>query len=67
MTTDPPPTDDVVLCDVTDRVATITLNRPAARNALSRQVLSVLPRIVQQCDDDDDVDVLILTLSLIHI
>jgi enoyl-CoA hydratase len=52
---------EVVLVDVTDRVATITLNRPEARNALSTEVLRVLPRVVQECDDRDDVDVIILT------
>ena len=52
---------DVVLVDVSDRVATITLNRPEARNALSTEVLRVLPRVVGECDARDDVDVLILT------
>ncbi len=52
---------DVVLVDVTDRVATITLNRPDQRNALSTEVLRVLPRAVAECDARDDVDVMILT------
>jgi enoyl-CoA hydratase len=52
---------EVVLVDVTDRVATITLNRPEARNALSTEVLRILPRVVGECDQRDDVDVLILT------
>lgn len=55
--------DALVLCDVVDRVATITLNRPAARNALSGEVLRLLPALVRQCDERDDVDVLILTGS----
>ena len=42
-------------------VATITLNRPEARNALSTEVLRILPRVVGECDERDDVDVLILT------
>ncbi|MEY2432532.1 MAG: enoyl-CoA hydratase, partial [Acidimicrobiaceae bacterium] len=50
-----------VLVDVNDRVATITLNRPEARNALSTEVLRILPRVVTECDERDDVDVLILT------
>lgn len=53
--------DEVVLVDVADRVATITLHRPEARNALNRAVRKALPRAVQQCDADDDVDVMILT------
>ncbi|HEV3226413.1 MAG TPA: enoyl-CoA hydratase [Acidimicrobiales bacterium] len=52
---------DVVIVDVTDRVATITLNRPEARNALSSEVLRVLPHAVQEADERDDVDVLVLT------
>ncbi len=31
--------DELVLLDVSDRIATITLNRPAQRNALSVAVL----------------------------
>ncbi len=56
--TEPEP---VVLLDVTDRVATITLNRPGARNALSTEVLRALPRAVSDADRRDDVDVIILT------
>src|SRR3954452_3046013 len=52
---------DVVLVDVSDRVATVTLNRPEARNALSTEVLRVLPDAVAECDGRDDVDVIILT------
>jgi len=52
---------DVVLVDVTDRVALITLNRPDQRNALNRDVRRALPAAITQCDDNDDVDVMILT------
>jgi enoyl-CoA hydratase len=50
-----------VLLDVTDRVATITLNRPEARNALSSEVLRLLPEAMRTADADPDVDVLVLT------
>ena len=53
--------EEVVLLDVNDNVATVTLNRPEARNALSREVLRTLPRIVNECDQRDDVRVVILT------
>ncbi|MEM9749304.1 MAG: enoyl-CoA hydratase-related protein, partial [Actinomycetota bacterium] len=53
--------DDVVLYEVVDRVATITLHRPHARNALSSEVLRRLPAVMKQAEHDDDVDVLILT------
>lgn len=53
--------DDQVLLDVSDRVATITLNRPAARNALSSEVLHRLSALIGEAEADDDVDVMILT------
>jgi len=53
--------DSVVLLDVTERIATITLNRPEARNALSSEVLTLLPRLIEQAGNADDVDVVILT------
>jgi enoyl-CoA hydratase len=54
---------DVVLFEVADRVATVTLNRPRARNAMSTELLSTLGRLVSDADTSDDVDVLILTGS----
>lgn len=53
--------NDVVLLDVSERLATITLNRPEARNALSSEVLRLLPQLMQAADRRDDVDVIILT------
>jgi enoyl-CoA hydratase len=53
--------DDVVLVDVAERVATITLNRPEARNALNRAVRRQLPAAIRECDTNDAVDVMILT------
>jgi len=53
--------DDVVLLDVNERVATITINRPDARNALSSEVLSKLPEAMLRAERSPDVDVLILT------
>jgi enoyl-CoA hydratase len=50
-----------VLVEVADRVATVTLNRPDARNALNRDLRRALPRAVQDLDADDGVDVLIIT------
>lgn len=52
---------DVALLEVVDRVATVTLNRPEARNALSTELISALRRVVGDVDGRDDVDVLILT------
>jgi enoyl-CoA hydratase len=53
--------DDVVLLEVSDRVATVTLNRPDVRNALSREVLRRLPIVMGEADTDDAVDVVVLT------
>jgi len=53
--------DPVLLIDVSDRVALVTLNRPDARNALSRELLAALAEGIATCDADDDVDVIILT------
>ena len=52
---------DVVLVDIADRVAVITLNRPDKRNALNRDVRRALPAAITRCDANDDVDVMILT------
>ncbi len=52
---------DTVLLDISDRIATITLNRPAARNALSSEVLRILPKLMAEADQSADVDVVILT------
>jgi len=51
----------VVLYEVSDRIATITLNRPEARNALSSEVLRLLPELLVRAEADDDVDVIVLT------
>ena len=54
---------DVVLYEVSERIATITLNRPEARNALSSEVLRLLPDLLRKADASDDLDVVILTGS----
>ena len=52
---------DVALLEVADRVATITLNRPEARNALNTELVRTLRTLVTEAEERDDVDVLILT------
>ena len=54
-------TEDVLLIEVADSVATITLNRPQARNALSGELLGALPKAITDCESRDDVTVMILT------
>jgi enoyl-CoA hydratase len=50
-----------VLLDVSERIATVTLNRPGAANALSSEVLRLLPQLLSAADADDTVDVIVLT------
>lgn len=52
---------DVVRYERIDRTALITLDRPEARNALSRQVLVDLAAAVEAADADDAVDAIVLT------
>jgi enoyl-CoA hydratase len=53
--------EDHVLLDISERIATITLNRPDARNALSSDVLRLLPDRLRQAEASEDVDVIVLT------
>jgi enoyl-CoA hydratase len=50
-----------VLVDVGDRIATVTLNRPTARNALNRATQYALWDAIAAADGNPDVDVVILT------
>jgi enoyl-CoA hydratase len=52
---------DPVLLDVSERIATVTLNRPEARNALSSEVLRLLPDRLRDAEGRDDVDVIVIT------
>ncbi len=54
-------TDPVLLVDTTDRVRTLTLNRPQSRNALSAQLRTEFYAALRTAQADDDVDVVILT------
>jgi len=46
---------------VADRIATITLNRPEARNAYTGEMADEIADAVRRADEDDDVRVLVLT------
>jgi enoyl-CoA hydratase/carnithine racemase len=50
-----------LLCEIRDRVALITLNRPDARNALSDRLTPALRRMIRQCGDDPNVGALLIT------
>jgi len=51
----------VVLTEVAGSVATVTLNRPERRNALSGELISELRRELTSLDERADVDVIVLT------
>jgi enoyl-CoA hydratase len=51
----------LVLVEVEDRVATLTLNRPEARNALSGALLGQLHDTIRELDARDDVGCMVLT------
>jgi enoyl-CoA hydratase/carnithine racemase len=52
---------DEVLLDVADGIATVTLNRPHALNAFTDAMETGLLDVLDRCDRDDDVWVIILT------
>lgn len=55
--------DDLVLLVEQDGVATVTLNRPTVRNALSRQLLRRLRQVFDRLAHDDAIGAVILTGS----
>lgn len=54
-------TDETILYDVTDQIATITFNRPAAMNALLPEMNDRLPQLIDRAEADEAVRVIILT------
>jgi enoyl-CoA hydratase len=52
---------DVLLRDVADSVATLTMNRPEARNAMNEELILALTSAMTALDQDDAVRVIILT------
>lgn len=53
--------ESVLLIEVSDRVATITLNRPESRNALNNELRRALPQAIADLDGNPEVEVLVLT------
>ncbi len=52
-----------LICEVRDRVAIITLNRPEARNALGNIITPALRQMIRDRGEDPDVGALVLTGS----
>ena len=53
--------DDILLIETTDRIRTVTLNRPNSRNALSTELRNRFFVALGEADADDEVDVIIVT------
>ena len=54
-------TEPVILAEVVGRIGTITLNRPARRNALNGELIAALDAAVRQMADDAAAKVIVLT------
>src|SRR6195952_4390536 len=52
---------DELLCEIRDRVAIITLNRPEARNAMSDNLTPALRNMIKTCGEDPEVGALLIT------
>jgi len=52
---------ELVLTETHDRITTVTLNRPEARNALSGALIRDLRKAIRSAQDDDSTDVIVLT------
>jgi enoyl-CoA hydratase/carnithine racemase len=55
--------EDVLLCDVAESVARLTLNRPKAMNSLNLAILAELDRRLTELAANDEIRVLVLTGS----
>jgi len=52
---------ETLLFDLTEQVATITLNRPAVRNAMNRELSGALVEALQRVRDDPEIRVAVIT------
>lgn len=52
---------EYLLARVEDGVATVTLNQPGRRNALSADMLAALGRVLSDAEDNDDIGAIVLT------
>ncbi len=52
---------NIVLIEITDAVATITLNRPDSRNALNNELMQKVAAALRDCDQNPSVAAIVLT------
>lgn len=50
-----------ILYEVSDGIATLTLNRPDARNAYSEEMIDSIVHVLDLAEEDDSVRCLIIT------
>lgn len=50
-----------IISQVTDGVATVTLNRPRALNAIQWRTMEEILEVIERCEQDDDIHVLVFT------
>ena len=55
--------ENIIISNLEDGVLTLTINRPKQLNALNREVIATLSRLVEESQSDDSVKVLVLTGS----
>lgn len=55
--------ESMVLCEIDDGIATLTLNRPQQLNAISYEILDRVMILLDELETDDSVQVLVLTGS----
>jgi enoyl-CoA hydratase/carnithine racemase len=63
-TASPSPSDSTVLFRTLNRIALITLNRPAALNALDHAMIEQVAARLEQCRHDDDIVAVVINSSI---
>ena len=58
--------NDLVLYEVSDRIATLTMNRPDRGNVYNWDLAEALNAALAKADADDDVRVVIVTGASLH-
>ena len=56
-------TYETIILEKTNRIATITLNRPRAMNAITRKMLREIQNAVNDIKDDPNVKVVVVTAA----
>ena len=54
-------TDTTMLLDITDKIGTITINKPERKNAIDASMVNQWVEILDECRDNDNISAIILT------